>query len=81
MDESYMEKVEDIRQNTKEETIKENDLKKSIEKNREILNKEILESEGNIRSQEILKLSRKLDELIVKYHNSSNEVWYLLILN
>ncbi|NLL82186.1 MAG: aspartyl-phosphate phosphatase Spo0E family protein [Tissierellia bacterium] len=46
-----------------------NALKKTIEINRDKLNRMISENEGNVYNKEILKLSRELDELLVKYQS------------
>jgi len=46
-----------------------NALKKTIEINRDKLNRMISENEGNVNNKEILKLSRELDELLVKYQS------------
>lgn len=51
-----------------------NALKKTIEINRDKLNRMISENEGNVNNKEILKLSRELDELLVKYQ-SYNGLW------
>lgn len=45
-------------------------LKSDIEKMRHELNRKVLESGEGMTSQETLKLSRKLDVLIVKYLES-----------
>lgn len=57
-----------------------NALKKTIEINRDKLNRMISENEGNVYNKEILKLSRELDELLVKYQ-SYNGLWYYHLIN
>ncbi|NMA83801.1 MAG: aspartyl-phosphate phosphatase Spo0E family protein [Epulopiscium sp.] len=54
----------------KKNTVKEyylKELKKEIEKSRKELNQKILSNRNEISKPEILQLSQKLDETIVKY--------------